>query len=158
MKLASPGSSLPVSAWRETGLIDPFTVSDGFRLFYRMYAQRFGKPRGGDKTPMHCRHLRTIERLLPEARFVHIIRDGRDAAVSLRRQWFSPGHDIQTQARYWRDNVLLARQQAAGCRHYLELRYEDLVRAPEAALRGFMNAGSPRSIRSSFIRSNFSIG
>src|SRR5688572_7375160 len=78
--------------------LDPFTVSDGFRLFYRMYAQRFGKPRGGDKTPMYCRHLQAIERLLPEARFVHIIRDGRDAAVSLRRQWFSPGHDIQTQA------------------------------------------------------------
>jgi hypothetical protein len=30
--------------------------------------------------------------------------------------------------------------------------------APEAALRGFMNAGSPRSMRSSFMRLNFSIG
>jgi hypothetical protein len=134
---------IPAQAFRRRlAEIRPFTVSEGLRLFYRMYAERFNKPRGGDKTPMYCRHLQAIQRVLPEARFVHIIRDGRDAALSLRRQWFSPGHDIQTQALYWRDNVLLARQQAAGCRDYLELRYEDLVRAPEAELRrvcGFLD-------------------
>ena len=115
--------------------IRPFSVADGFRLFYRMYAARFQKPRGGDKTPLYCRHLLSIQRVLPEARFVHIIRDGRDAAVSLRQRWFSPGHDIETQARYWLDNVLSARRHAAECRHYLELRYEDLVRTPEHTLR-----------------------
>lgn len=115
--------------------IDPFTAAEGFRLFYRMYAERFGKARWGDKTPNYCRHLTNIGRLLPEARFVHLVRDGRDAAVSLRQRWFSPGHDIAVQAHHWRDNVLKARRQGAACRHYLEVRYEDLVCETEAVLR-----------------------
>jgi hypothetical protein len=115
--------------------IEPFSVPDGFRLFYRWYAARFGKPRGGDKTPLYCRHIRSIVRLLPEARFVHVIRDGRAVAASLRDMWFSPGRDIDTQARYWRENVLLAREQGAACGHYLEVRYEEVVRSPESTLR-----------------------
>jgi hypothetical protein len=113
----------------------PFSVADGFRLFYRMYADRFGKPRWGDKTPTYGHHLEYLQELLPEARFVHLVRDGRDAAVSLRRCWFSPGHDIGAQAGYWRDNVLAARQQGAACRHYLEVRYEVLLRNTESELR-----------------------
>ena len=115
--------------------IRPFTVAAGCRLFYRLYAARFGKPRWGDKTPMYAHHLRAIERVLPEARFVHLVRDGRDAATSLRERWFSPGHDIGVQAAFWRDNLLAARRQGAECRHFLEVRFEDLVEDSEAVLR-----------------------
>jgi hypothetical protein len=133
---AWPDFGIPEDVFRrELEGIRPFSVAEGFRLFYRMYAGRFGKPRYGDKTPTYCRHLRSLERLLPEARFVHLVRDGRDVAVSLRRRWFSPGHDIAIQAHYWRNNVEAARHQGAGCRHYLELRYEDLLRNPEVVLR-----------------------
>lgn len=113
----------------------PFSAAEGFRAFYRLYAARFSKPRWGDKTPLYRRSMLRIERLLPEARFIHVLRDGRDAAVSLRRQWFSPGHDVATQARFWRDNVLEARRQGAACRHYVEVRLEDLVQRPEQVLR-----------------------
>jgi hypothetical protein len=107
--------------------IGPFNVADGCRAFYRLYAERRGKSRWGDKTPLYCRHLNAIRRVLPEARFIHIIRDGRDAAMSLRRMWFSPGWEIETQASYWRDCVLAARRAGVGCGYYLEVRYEDLV-------------------------------
>jgi hypothetical protein len=107
--------------------IEPFNVADGCRSFYRLYAERRGKSRWGDKTPLYCRHLNAIRRVLPEARFIHIIRDGRDAAMSLRRMWFSPGWEIETQASYWRDCVLAARRAGVGCGDYLEVRYEDLV-------------------------------
>jgi hypothetical protein len=120
---------------RELMRIQPFGPADGVRAFYRMYADRFGKPRYGEKTPLYGRHLAVIEKLLPEAHFIHIIRDGRDVAVSLRRHWFSPGRDIATQARYWRDNVAAARQQGAVCRHYREILYEDLLRDTERTLR-----------------------
>jgi hypothetical protein len=113
----------------------PFTAAEGFRLFYRMYAERFGKPRWGDKTPTYGCHLGPLQTLLPEARFLHVIRDGRDVAVSLRDCWFSPGRDIRVQACYWRSLVQATRQQARLCRHYLEVRYEDLVRGPEPVLR-----------------------
>lgn len=107
--------------------IEPFTVDDGIRAFYRLYASRFGKSRWGDKTPLYCLHLRSIEALLPEARFVHIIRDGRDVALSLRPLWFSPGRDIETLASHWRHCVTAGRQQGARCRHYMEVRYEQLI-------------------------------
>jgi len=120
---------------RELESLPAFDMASGFRQFYRSYARRFGKQRWGDKTPSYSHHLVEIARLLPEARFVHLIRDGRDAAVSLRRQWFSPGSGIAEQARYWRDNVAAAIAQSTQVAHYLELRFEDLVRDPEPQLR-----------------------
>ncbi|HKO60953.1 MAG TPA: sulfotransferase, partial [Pyrinomonadaceae bacterium] len=61
--------------------VEPFHVSEAIRTFYRTYARRFGKSRWGDKTPAYCLHMRDIERILPEARFIHIIRDGRDVGL-----------------------------------------------------------------------------
>jgi len=114
--------------------ITPFAIADGYRAFYRLYAARHGKPRVGDKTPTYCLHLNNIRRLLPEVRFIHLIRDGRDAALSLRRMWFSPGADIETQASYWRDCVLTARRAGMGHADYLEIRYEDLIQQTAATL------------------------
>ncbi len=115
--------------------LSPFSALEGFRLFYRMYAARFGKCRWGDKTPAYCHHLAYLDALLPESRFVHIVRDGRDCAVSLREQWFSPGRDIKLQAQFWRDHTLTAREQGARCRDYLEVRFEDLLQNTDAVLR-----------------------
>jgi hypothetical protein len=116
--------------------VEPFTVADGVRCFYRCYARLHGKARWGDKTPLHGLHLQTIQGLLPEARILHIIRDGRDVALSLRGLWFSPGDSAEALARHWRERIEATRAQAAGCRHYLEVRYEDLVRDPRGVLRG----------------------
>ena len=135
----------PISGWRDfeipegifwTALteIDPFTVADGFRAFYRLYAARMGKSRWGDKTPLYCKELNTIRRVLPEGHFIHIIRDGRDCALSLRRMWFSPGWEIETQAAYWRENILSARRAGLGRPDYMEIRYEDLILSTRVAL------------------------
>lgn len=133
---AWPDFEIPAETFRAAlEGIEPFNAADGFRTFYRLYAARFGKERYGDKTPFYCTELRTIRRVLPEARFVHIIRDGRDAALSLRGMWFSPGHEIETQAAYWRANVLAARRAGAGRADYLEVRYEDLILDPRSVLR-----------------------
>jgi hypothetical protein len=123
------------SLWAKLQAVEPFDSSTGLRVFYQLYAGRFGKPRWGDKTPLYCRHLQRIQDVLPEARFIHLIRDGRDVAVSLRRRWFSPGHSIERQAWFWRRNIERARREASCCRHYLEVRYEALVLNPEATLR-----------------------
>jgi hypothetical protein len=115
--------------------IKPFTVADGFRAFYRLYANRFGKPRWGDKTPIYAKSLNQIRAVLPEARFIHLIRDGRDVALSLRHMWFSPGASVEDQAKYWREFVEAARHDGAGHRDYLEVRYESLVLQTEETLR-----------------------
>lgn len=76
-----------------------------------------------------------IESVLPEAHFIHILRDGRDVCLSLRHMWFSPGWDIEIQARYWCDFVTAARNYGANARRYLEIKYEELIVKPEAVLR-----------------------
>lgn len=121
--------------WRRLQAESPTTASDAIRLFYRMYAARCGKSRWGDKTPLYCRGMPAIEALLPEARFIHIVRDGRDVAISLRSRFFSPGRDMETQANYWRENVMSARSAATQCRHYREVRYENLLQDTEDVLR-----------------------
>ncbi len=121
--------------WSDLSTISSFDTSKGCRLFYERYAARFGKTRWGDKTPGYCRHQLLIEKLLPEARFIHIIRDGRDVALSLRKQWFAPSTDIAALAARWRDDIIIARKQGARCKHYMEVRYERLIVDTPAVLR-----------------------
>jgi hypothetical protein len=115
--------------------IEPFDVAEGVRTFYRLYAARFGKWRFGDKTPMYRFHLEELETLLPEARFIHIIRDGRDVALSVRGFWFAPGEDIKTLAADWRTGIVATRAQGSLVKRYIELRFEDLIISPERELR-----------------------
>jgi len=115
--------------------IQPFSVPAGLRAFCRLYAQRHGKLRWGDKTPTYSQHIRQIQDLLPEAHFIHIIRDGRDVAASLRLVWFAPGKDLATLASYWKSQIENARAQGAQCRHYMEIRYEQLVQHTQHTLR-----------------------
>jgi hypothetical protein len=109
------------------------------RTIYSLYAERQGKPRWGDKTPSYFRRMKLIEDALPEARFVHVIRDGRDAALSFRRvpqhMRARPTETIAEEAARWARTIRKARRQGRRVRHYLEVRFEELVRDPEAALR-----------------------
>lgn len=115
--------------------VEPFNAADGLRCFFRLYAARFGKPRWGDKTPSYCVQLKGVSSVLPEARFVHIIRDGRDASLSVRGLHFSPGNDMFTLASHWAQQIRTARSQARRCTHYLEIKYEDLLLDTTAVLR-----------------------
>ncbi len=117
------------------GAIDPFTLADGVRCFYRLYATAHNKRRWGDKTTTYRVSMPGIAAMLPEAHFIHMIRDGRDVALSYRGLWFGPGDDIDVQARFWVDQISLARSHAKRLSRYLEVKYEDLIADPEAQLQ-----------------------
>lgn len=91
-----------------------------------------------DKHPDYCHHLQLIERLVPDARFIHIIRDGREVAVSMisakRRLGYGAG-EVEAASREWRSSVQDARVfgETIGSR-YLEVRYEDLVKGTTSVL------------------------
>jgi hypothetical protein len=131
--------------------LHPYSVSDGLRAFYRLYAGKFGKPRWGEKTPSNLERLQAIAHILPEAHFIHIVRDGRDVALSLREMWFAPGRDMTTLARFWSERIRQARREAERNLRYLEIRYEDLIADPERSLRdvcAFVDlAFDPRMLR-----------
>ena len=50
---------------------------------FDLYGQRQGKRLVGDKTPGYVRHIPLLHALWPKARFVHLIRDGRDVCLSM---------------------------------------------------------------------------
>ena len=112
---------------------------------YEAYAAAAGKPRWGDKTPMYMRHLPLLEELFPDAQYVHLVRDGRDAALSFlqmpegtfTRTWAHPATSRQF-ACLWRKEVDDARAlgRRVGASRYREVRYEELVSEPEATIRG----------------------
>jgi hypothetical protein len=113
-----------------------WNVGNGLRAYYRTYAARQGKRRWGDKTPTHAARLRSIAATLPEARFIHLIRDGRDVAASLRGLPFAPGDGgVAAIAAAWRDTIDRTRRLGSRVPNYREVRYERLVAEPEAVLR-----------------------
>ncbi len=124
-------------------LREGMTTSEAIAAIFETYAERQGKPRWGDKTPLYMQQLPLLERLFPDAIWVHLVRDGRDAALSFLelpegfsgKTWALPRTVPQFAAR-WRTEILAARKlgRNAGGR-YLELRYEELVDEPERSLR-----------------------
>ena len=85
-----------------------------------------------DKHPAYSHYIAHIDALVPNARYVHIIRDGRDVAASLlaaSKGWgalWAPG-DARTAARTWKRHVVDARSASGFTDRYLEVRYEDLL-------------------------------
>jgi len=116
------------------------TFAEAIQSIYRVYAESRRKPRFGEKTPLYMQHLDVLERAFPDARYVHIVRDGRDAALSLLAMTRRPRFNLSRPRRAgdfacaWAREVRAA--QRFGRTHaYLELRYEDLVAEPESRLR-----------------------
>ena len=115
--------------------IKPLNAGDAIRAFFDLYAEGQGKPRWGDKTPIYINRMMLIERALPEARMIHLIRDGRDAALSRAKRVLKEPTPMYKVAERWKNRILRAREQAPRLDHYLELRYEDVVLDTEASLR-----------------------
>lgn len=121
--------------WRRLQEISEFSVAAGTRAFYALYGEGQRKLRTGDKTPGYIFTMQHIQALLPEAHFIHVIRDPRDTAMSWRKTWFAPSQDYAVLGAYWRQNVEVGRRAAPALRHYQEIRFEDLVVRPEAELK-----------------------
>ena len=89
----------------------------------------------GDKTPDHLRHTDRIARLLPDARFVLIHRDGRDVALSLSKVPWSPSDPVVNFG-IWRQAVAHQRRLLADPpAPVLTVRYEDLASSPRDQVR-----------------------
>ena len=119
------------------------STGEAVAAVFQAYAAERPKPRWGDKTPLYMQYLPVLESLFPTALYVHLIRDGRDAAVSflsvpegiMTTGWGHP-RDAAGFACQWATEVGAAR--ALGRRvgdRYLEVRYETLVAAPAEELR-----------------------
>jgi len=112
----------------------PAALPDLLRIVFETYADAHGKPRWGDKTPGYVAHLPLVAKYFPDARFVHIIRDGRAVAASVASKPSGPPNAVSA-AYWWRALVRHGRRDGRALgRRYLEVRYEELVSDPTAVL------------------------
>lgn len=94
---------------------------------FGLIAEKRGHLRLAYKDPWDVQNIALISRLLPTARFIHILRDGRDVAASmLKFEWGAT--NLYAGCRYWARTTAIGRRDGAllGDR-YLELRLEDLM-------------------------------
>ena len=134
-------SGLPAASLRETLLRECNSNADFLRVLMREVAANQGVPRWAVWGPDNLLYLRTIKAQMPDARFIHMVRDGRDVAVSMNRERFI--RPLQGDAKdsllvaglHWQWKVRAGREQACGFgSDYLEVRFENLLTQPQREL------------------------
>jgi hypothetical protein len=116
-------------------------VGDLLKLIMETMAHDQKAARWAEKTPDHILYLHEIKRTLPDALIIHIIRDGRDVALSLAAQkWvrafaWDKHHDVLVCGLYWAWMIDVGRHLASTLgSDYLEVRFEDLLSTPRVVL------------------------
>jgi hypothetical protein len=131
--------------------VTPLKLRRSFRQFVESivddYCRAAGKQRWAEKTPNNVLHFIPLAEIFPDARFIHMVRDGRDVACSLMKMVWTDmrtgqrcdyTQDIGRAAQYWRFFILAARQSLAHpalAGRVLTLQYEQLATEPEPAMR-----------------------
>ena len=115
--------------------------ADFLKILMETIAQKQGVERWAESTPLHLLYLPLIKKLIPEALIVHIIRDGRDVAVSLNKiGWIRPypwdrSRSLLAAGLFWKWMVTTGRKHGREIgSDYLEIHYEDLVNRPRETL------------------------
>jgi hypothetical protein len=92
-----------------------------------------------EKTPEHLRRINTIEKLVEDAKFIHIVRNGIDVIASLYEMtqkypeiWGEP-RDLERYINRWETDILISSYHLHKPNHFL-VRYEDLVANTPAVL------------------------
>jgi len=133
-----------VKRWRLDLEPDSFRDCRSFRAvietLYEAWATMEGKERWGDKTPQYYAAIPVLRSIFPESQFIHIYRDGRDTALSILAAGFGP-QNVYAAAVGWRRDVRTARRAGAALSPdaYFEVRYEDVLTAPEETMRGVLD-------------------
>ena len=116
----------------------PPTFGSAMGIVLRAYAERFARPRWGEKRPGYYRHIDVVMRLFPDAQIVHIVRDPRDCVASLKRMpWWK--RDSYQSVLAWSQAIDFTAD-AARRWPVVQVQYERLVADPERELRALCTA------------------
>jgi Sulfotransferase family len=119
---------------RVGALVNP-GVTDVVGAIFRVYADAEGKARWGDATHGYVQSMPLLARVWPEAKFVHVIRDGRDVALGDLHESDGPT-TVPDAAQEWNRRVSVGRRHGGvlGPPRYVEVRHEDILEDPRAQL------------------------
>jgi LPS sulfotransferase NodH len=134
-------SEVDPEKFRAEVMSDCHTAGDFLRIFMEYISRAQNVDRWAECTPEHLLYVPWIKRELPDAQFIHIIRDGRDVALSLQKQgWVQPfpwdkDRGLIVAGIFWEWIVGKGREfgRALGA-DYVEVRYEDLMADPRSTL------------------------
>jgi len=112
------------------------TFREAYAAILGLYAESVGKPRWGEKTPHNLFYVEEVLADFPDARFLNLVRDGRDVAVDQLRSAFGP-RNVYAAALIWRRTQEVAARWRAKLskNQWLDVRYEELAARPEAVVR-----------------------
>jgi hypothetical protein len=110
-------------------------------------AKHLGTTRWGDKTPEYTHDLPILGELFPDAKYVHMVRDGRDVALSVMGRYWGP-KNVFSAAREWKEAVgqVDAFLETLPDERKLEITYEGMLRDPVETFRslvGFLGVDNP---------------
>lgn len=115
---------------------------DFLRILMEEMCRKQGVHRWADTTPEHLLFLPRIKETIPDALIVHIIRDGRDVALSTAKQGYihrlpwDPHPPVMACGIYWEWMVRRGREDGRKFGgDYMEVHFEDLVSNPQPTLR-----------------------
>ena len=107
-----------------------------FGLFLEQFAQREGKPRWGEQTGLIERYADIVFDAYPEGRMIHMLRDPRDRYMESLKLWPNGKARAGGATARWRYTTALAKRNLKKYpKQYKIVRFEDLVRQPEATLQ-----------------------
>jgi hypothetical protein len=134
-------SGLDANEIEEKILRECRSSGDLLRIVMEEVARKQGVARWADCTPDHLFYLSAIKREIPEALVVHILRDGRDVALSLAKQgWIRPfpwdrEKGVLVAGLYWQWMVNQGRENGRMLgADYAEVHFEDLIQNPRSTL------------------------
>ena len=117
----------------------PTNYSGAAFALFQAATRKQGKQYWGDKTPRYIFDIPWLAEAFPQAKFIHIIRDGRDVASSLiKAGWVN---NFVKAAYYWQKKVEagISARKILEKRRYYELNYEQLVMYPEETVKDLCN-------------------
>lgn len=109
-------------------------VKSLIETFYKNILENSGKEQLGEQTPDHTPYLESINNLFPNAKIIHLIRDGRDCSLSqIKRR---KDYNIFKSAKLWNAyNELLLKFGQNNKERYLCIKYEELIANPERTIK-----------------------
>ncbi len=109
-------------------------------VIFKSFCEAKGKPRWGDKTPSFFRKADILSKLFPQAKYLHIVRDGRDVFASYKKMKVMRNY-AAVNALEWRYKVWKIENFLSGINpsDKITIRYEDLVANPEDVMKQVFN-------------------
>jgi hypothetical protein len=99
----------------------PNSVTNKIHQAFHLYSRKSGKRIVLDKLPTHAFNLPVLNAVFPDAKYIHIIRDGRDVTLSINKEWnkrrrmvenrlflelFSTAFNMLKRQPYWRFRIM----------------------------------------------------